>query len=324
MNIVESVKSLDLKPGTYAVVGSGPLHVRKLREAHDIDLIVTEEVYATLKDLGWKENLYPDNPGRPKALYNGDFDASTSWSVGNYNPDPADLIANTDVIDGVAFVKLSEVLQWKQACGRPKDVADVKLIKKYLSSKTTLLLHGGRLKAVDTRNDTYFKRLTRDLIDGDTILHIGFACIDAVERQAVFERDRNFILKQTHAKLNIVHADYDNFELQLKQAKAVHITGGDDPELVKTIRQFANFRDLIQGKVVGGSSAGACLFGRKYWYTEDRTIHNGLGILDLGIFVHYGNEAFHGTQEDYEQFKNVVKPLETLALEECEWKEVQV
>lgn len=134
MNIIKSVKSLNLTLGTYAVVGSGPLHVRKLREAHDIDLIVTEEVYATLKDLGWKENLYPENPGRPKAIYSGDFDASTSWSVGSYNPDPANLIANADVIDGVAFVRLSEVLQWKQACGRPKDIVDVQLIEKHVAT----------------------------------------------------------------------------------------------------------------------------------------------------------------------------------------------
>ncbi|MFT4532500.1 MAG: hypothetical protein ACI9T8_000523 [Candidatus Saccharimonadales bacterium] len=45
--------------------------------------------------------------------------------------------------------------------------------------KTTFLLHGERLRIQDERNDGYFKRLTRDLEDGDQVLFIGFARIGA-------------------------------------------------------------------------------------------------------------------------------------------------
>lgn len=41
--------------------------------------------------------------------------------------------------------------------------------------KTTFLLHGGKLKYQDPRNDAYFQELTKDLKDGDAVLHIAFA-----------------------------------------------------------------------------------------------------------------------------------------------------
>lgn len=123
-----------MRKGTYAVCGSGPLHVRGMREAHDVDLIVSQEVYESYKAAGWKETLYPGDPGRPRALSFGDFDMGTTWSVGSYNPNPQKLIDDADDIDGVAFVKLSEVLEWKTAAKRPKDLADISLIIDYVSS----------------------------------------------------------------------------------------------------------------------------------------------------------------------------------------------
>ncbi len=45
MNIVKEVKSLGLPEGEYAVFGSGPLAVHKIRDTRDIDLLVSPKLY---------------------------------------------------------------------------------------------------------------------------------------------------------------------------------------------------------------------------------------------------------------------------------------
>jgi uncharacterized protein (TIGR00730 family) len=118
---------LGLPAGQYVVCGSAAMAVRGLRAAGDIDLLVLPGLYAQLERSGWHERRFPGSD-RPRALHHGPFDAATTWSVGAFRPDPARLIADAEVIDGIAFVPLATVAAWKRACGRPKDLADLDLI----------------------------------------------------------------------------------------------------------------------------------------------------------------------------------------------------
>lgn len=43
-----------------------------------------------------------------------------------------ELIKNADILNGIRFVKLEKVLEWKKAFNRPKDQEDIKLIEKFL------------------------------------------------------------------------------------------------------------------------------------------------------------------------------------------------
>lgn len=190
--------------------------------------------------------------------------------------------------------------------------------------ETIFLLHGGRLKLKDKRNDSYFKRLTRDLNDGDTLLHVPFARRTEGERQDVFEREKAWILAQTDKKITVVKANESDFVQQLKAARAVHITGGFSPELLADIEQYPEFLSLLKGKVVGGSSAGACLFSKYYWYGEENTVHKGLEVLPIALFVHYGSEEFHATDTELELLKSYADNAELLTLEEAEWVERSV
>jgi hypothetical protein len=42
------------------------------------------------------------------------------------------LIRNAEIIDGVPFIKLDELIKFKKALGRDKDKKDVELIEQYL------------------------------------------------------------------------------------------------------------------------------------------------------------------------------------------------
>ena len=135
MDIFYRVRELNLPLGQYAVFGSGPLEAHGLRSAKDIDLLVSPALYEILKSNGWKEEMVKDR-NQPK-LINGDGEAMKFWNFSGYEPDESCLISEAEIINGLPFVCLEEVLAWKKACGRAKDIVDIKLIETYLQNKNS-------------------------------------------------------------------------------------------------------------------------------------------------------------------------------------------
>ncbi|MFZ1075727.1 MAG: hypothetical protein WAN50_05130 [Minisyncoccia bacterium] len=129
--IIAKVKELDLPAGSFVVFGGSPLAVAGLREANDIDLLVTQEVYDDLKDKGWQEIEKGPND---KALSHGVFEAHNNWDFSFYNPTLKDLLVNAVEIDGIQFASIDDVRKWKEASGRTKDIRDIELIDRYLET----------------------------------------------------------------------------------------------------------------------------------------------------------------------------------------------
>jgi len=129
--IISELKNLALPLSSYIVFGSCPMTIAGLREAKDIDLLVTEEVYASLKKAGWKELVKGphDAPIRHDV-----FEAHTNWDFSPYSPTLDHLLTTAIVIEGIPFASLEEVRKWKMASGGPKHLADVDLIDHYLAS----------------------------------------------------------------------------------------------------------------------------------------------------------------------------------------------
>jgi len=183
------------------------------------------------------------------------------------------------------------------------------------------MLHGGRLKNKDVRNDSYFGALTKDLADDDEVLFIGFARRDEADRKKIFERECGFLFAQTSKKVKAVYATHNELIRQIQRAKTIHITGGESPELVRDLRQYPDFLSSLRGKLVAGSSAGACLFSTKYYYGEQRRVLEGLGTFPIALMVHYGSlePEFDATDETLQLLKSQAGKLEVVALEEGEW-----
>jgi peptidase E len=185
--------------------------------------------------------------------------------------------------------------------------------------KTKFLLHGGRLKLKDKRNDEYFRELTRDLDDGDKVLFVGFARRDEADRLEVYQREKRLILAQTTKDIKVINATYDNLIQQISSAGAIHITGGESPELIGDLRQYREFIKSLRGKVVGGSSAGACLFSTYYFFSDDKGVLEGLGTLPIRLRVHSDNPKFGAIKPSLELLETYPKELELVLLEECAW-----
>jgi len=65
-------------------------------------------------------------------LVHGVYEANDTRRFGEYDPTPEDTIAAADIIYGVPFAPLAEVLKWKKAFGQPKDLVDIELIYQHL------------------------------------------------------------------------------------------------------------------------------------------------------------------------------------------------
>jgi hypothetical protein len=56
-----------------------------------------------------------------------------SWSPGEW--DVEKLINEAEIINGLPFVQLQEVVRWKELANREKDKTDLALIERYLESQ---------------------------------------------------------------------------------------------------------------------------------------------------------------------------------------------
>lgn len=131
--LFQKVKELNLPIGEYALFGSAPMGVRGLRECHDIDIIVTEKLWNDYKNKSeWKLIEIREDNNYFEGLRNDDIELWRDWWPG-WNVDK--LIQEAEIIDGLSFVKLGEVIKWKRFRAREKDLKDVEIIEKFLQTK---------------------------------------------------------------------------------------------------------------------------------------------------------------------------------------------
>ncbi len=121
------LRALGLPVGDYAVFGSGPLAVRGLiRELRDLDLVARGAAWERARGLG-PVRAAPE--GDPVIwLEGGAIEVFGGWLGGDIDA----LIDNAEIIDGLPFARLEDVLAFKLSYGRPKDIAHARLIEAHL------------------------------------------------------------------------------------------------------------------------------------------------------------------------------------------------
>lgn len=125
--LFETLRSLDLQVGNYAVFGSGPLIVRGLiPAANDIDVVARGDAWAKASHLGEMVEL-PEHGIEVASFLEGAITVGTTWAYGDIDLDA--LIDSADLIDGLPFAKLSYVIAYKRAAARPKDVEHLRLLE---------------------------------------------------------------------------------------------------------------------------------------------------------------------------------------------------
>lgn len=137
MNIIAQVKALKFPPGQYIVVGSGIMAMHGLKEANDIDLVVSPEIFESSKNEGWESvpYTYPDKLGK-FYLQKADIELYLDVNHGElFRPSLEELLERAEVFSEIPFLSLNDLLKFKKSYNRPKDLNDVRLIEKFLTKQ---------------------------------------------------------------------------------------------------------------------------------------------------------------------------------------------
>ena len=132
MDVIAEVKKLDLPLGQYVVIGSGIMARLGLREANDVDIAVTPDLYAKLRASGeWEEEeRYGKIFLKKEAV---EIIPRLDWE--SYSTTAEEAIASAAILDGVPFMNLNELVAFKRALGRAKDLPDIAIIEEYLAGR---------------------------------------------------------------------------------------------------------------------------------------------------------------------------------------------
>lgn len=133
INIFEEVKKLNFPANHFMVVGSGIMAVKGIRDAYDLDIVVSQELFDKCKSDGWELKPWTRS-GRPgKDWIKGDIaDLMTEIQSDDEDYDLEKLKEEGEFIDGLWFLSLNQLIKFKKNYGRPKDFDDIALMEKYL------------------------------------------------------------------------------------------------------------------------------------------------------------------------------------------------
>ena len=133
MDIFSEIKKLKFPVEQYVIFGGAAIAARGIRETHDVDVLVTPELLEECKkNPEWK--IHPRlDPGEPPGLDNGIIEIYPTIG-GGIRSNFKELRNDADIINGIPFCNLKDVVRIKRAYGREKDLRDIASIEDYLST----------------------------------------------------------------------------------------------------------------------------------------------------------------------------------------------
>jgi len=132
VKIIQKIKELNFSPKQYLVFSGGSLAAHGIRETSDVDMVVTPELFSKLKETDeWKCTT---KNGDKEYLSRGDVEMASKLEWDDYPVTLTEAKQREDIIESIPFMSLNDVIHFKQAMNRPKDFADIALIKNYLQA----------------------------------------------------------------------------------------------------------------------------------------------------------------------------------------------
>jgi len=180
--------------------------------------------------------------------------------------------------------------------------------------KTKYILHGGFEKGKqDEDNRLFYSEILREAPQSIKILLVPFAkdedrvapSNERVMREFNSVRDGKEIMFET--------AERESFLKQLSLCGVIYFHGGTTLKLLNTLKEFPDFKNLMEGKIIVGESAGSNVLCSYFYSKSADVVGQGLGFLPIKIIPHYKPKY-------KDKFKNIEEKLEDLFLREYEFK----
>lgn len=133
-SLLRTLDSLSLpdNKGSYAIFGSGPMAIRGLKEAHDLDVVISPIIWNSLIKKGHKTSIAPSGTQRILIVDSSgnELELMKEWSMG---VNAEEILKSSENIKGHWYGSLELLLKWKKNMNRPKDLEDIRTIEEYLS-----------------------------------------------------------------------------------------------------------------------------------------------------------------------------------------------
>jgi len=184
--------------------------------------------------------------------------------------------------------------------------------------KTKFILHGGFTKGkTEENNSEFYAEILKDAPEGAKILLVCFAKNDERVPIATERVKTEFNKSKWQKEITFEVASEQSFVEQIKSANVVYFHGGTTLKLLEALKKFPNLKDILNGKIVAGESAGANVFGEFFYSPSTDKVDEGLGFFPLKIIPHY-SEQYKG------KLDGLGKELELLSLTEYEYKVFEI
>lgn len=185
---------------------------------------------------------------------------------------------------------------------------------------TKFILHGGFARRDNELNHSFYEEFAKDMPDKGTILLVYFASRYDDTSEVFREQSDRLTSLGGGKKFIFKHATKENFLEQIESADAVYFHGGSTNKLLAILRTYPDLHSLIQGKTVGGSSAGAYALAKYGASHSEDVMREGLGLIPLRVICHYESPELPPAEEAVAVLRNTAQELELVLLKDCEWK----
>jgi len=130
---MSELEKLALPEGSFMVMGSGILDALGIREAHDIDLVVSQPLFEQLRKDGWSDKVASDGH---RGIEQGLVEAYDDWTDDDGEVKVlSEILVDAQWVNGIPFNSLAKLAVYKARRGQAKDFADLVLINEYLESQ---------------------------------------------------------------------------------------------------------------------------------------------------------------------------------------------
>lgn len=182
--------------------------------------------------------------------------------------------------------------------------------------RTKFVLHGGFAPSQIPEDNVFYAEVLKGTGDNPRILLVYFAKEEdripknRVEDIAQFEKNRG------GKKLVFEVANEKGFAEQVRRSDIVYFHGGRTAKILPVLARFPNLKEMFEGKIIAGDSAGANVLSAYFYGHHDKKAFEGLGLVPIKLFCHYSKDEGDKIQE-LNKFRS---DMETVALSEYQTK----
>ncbi len=118
-------------------------------------------------------------------------------------------------------------------------------------------------------------------------------------------------------------ADPEKFAQQVDWADVVYLTGGFTDVLNSALKKDTRWLQYLEGKTIGGTSAGADVLGKYFYNLDTLVLGDGLGLLPIKVIPHWCSD-YNAPNIDWDKAETELKAykedLPLVTLREGEFK----